>query len=112
MVDWAGGVDGLGRDGQDSERMDWEKIRRYDPEIILLMPCSFSIARSVKERSLLERLAGWERVNAVRNKRVFAIEGAFFHRPGPRLVIGLQIMAALFHPDLFPKPLRTQARAF
>jgi iron complex transport system substrate-binding protein len=103
LVAMAGGADGLGRAGEDSERIPWEDVQRYDPDVILVMPCSFSIARTVKESPLLTRLPGWSSLSAVKAGSVFAVEGAFFHRPGPRLVQGLKLMAALFHPDLFPR---------
>ena len=110
MVALAGGRDGLGSPGEDSARVSWEDVRRYDPEVILVMPCSFSIARTVKELPLLSRLPGWSMLSAVRSGRVFAVEGGFFHRPGPRLVQGLRLMAALFQPGRFPKPPGSQAK--
>ena len=111
LVAMAGGVDGLGQAGEDSERIPWEGVRRYDPQVILVMPCSFSIARTIKEFHLLAKLPGWSSLSAVRATRVFAVEGALFHRPGPRLVQGLKLMAALFHPDLFPKAPAAHAKA-
>ena len=110
MVVLAGGHDGLGRAGKNSEPFPWGDVRRYDPEVILVMPCSFSIARTLKERALLTTRPGWKDVSAVTARRVFAIQTSLFHRPGPRLVQGLKLMAALFHPELFPKPPATQAR--
>src|SRR3989338_783428 len=104
LVTMAAGVDGFGRAGDDSVRIAWEDVRHYDPEVIVVMPCSFSLARTTKESPLLTNLPGWSSVSAVKAGRVFAVEGALFHRPGPRLVQGLKLMAALFHPELFPKP--------
>lgn len=110
MVAMAGGHDGLGRAGEDSVRVAWEEIRRYDPEVILVMPCSFSIARTVKEFPLLRARPGWEALSAVRTGRVFAVETGYVHRPGPRLVTGLRLMAALFHPERFPAPPAASAK--
>lgn len=110
MVELAGGRDGLGRTGEDSARITWEQVLRNDPEVILVMPCSFSMARTIKELPLLSRRPGWVSLSAVKAKRVFALNTAFFHRQGPRLVKGLGAMAALFHPELFPKPLPTHAK--
>ena len=110
MVAMAGGIDGLGRAAQDSRRVSWEVVRQYDPEVIVVMPCSFSIARTVRESPLLSQLPGWSNLKAVKAHRVFAVNGAFFHRSGPRLLTGLKIMAALFHPERFPKPLVSHAR--
>ncbi len=111
LVAMAGGIDGLGRAGEDSPRVTWEEVRRYDPDVILVMPCSFSIARTVKEFPLLARHPGWSSVSAVKAGRVFAVDGSWFHRPGPRLVDGLKLMAALAHPEAFPKPPAAHAKA-
>jgi iron complex transport system substrate-binding protein len=111
LVRMAGGRDGLGRAGEDSVRVPWEEVRQYDPEAILVMPCSFSIERTVKEFPLLTKLPGWSSLSAVQAGRVFAVEGALFHRPGPRLVQGLKLMAALFHPDVFPTPPAAHAKS-
>lgn len=110
LVAMAGGVDGLGRPGEDSRQVTWEEVRHYDPEVILVMPCSFSLARTAREFPRLTRLPGWGAVRAVRNGQVLAVEGGWFHRPGPRLIAGLHLMATLFHPRLFPKPPASQAR--
>lgn len=111
LVDLAGGVDILGVVGQDSARHTWEQVRQADPEVVIVMPCSFSLQRTRKVFPLLSRQPGWEKLSAVRSGRVFTVENDFFHRPGPRLVKGLKLMAALFHPELFPKPPAAYARA-
>lgn len=111
MVALAGGRDGLAAGGENSKRVTWEEIRAYHPEVILVMPCSFSIARTLKEFSLLSARPGWRDVSAVKAGRVFAVETSLFHRPGPRLIQGLRLMAALFHPEQFSKPPKTQARS-
>lgn len=111
MVALAGGIDGLARPRMDSVRLPWDQIRRYDPEVILAMPCSFPMQRTVREFPLLKKLPGWSSVSAARTGRVFAIEGAWFHRSGPRLVQGLGLMAALFHPERFPRPPSSRAKA-
>lgn len=112
LIELAGGRDGLGRVGKDSIPLPWDTIRRYDPEVILVMPCSFSIERTLRERRWLTQRPGWKQLRAVKTGRVFAVETAFFHRPGPRLVEGLKIVAALLHPDRFPRPSTLRARRF
>lgn len=111
MVAIAGGSDGLGKPGQNSPKVTWDAIRRYDPEVILVMPCSFSIRRTVREFPLLAQRSGWTRLSAVKAGRVFAVQGAFFHHLGPRLISGIQLMASLFHPALFPAPASRDAVA-
>lgn len=111
MVAAAGGVDGLGKAGKDSRRVEWDEVFRYNPDVILVMPCSFSMERTRNEISLLTRLSGWKKSSAVKGKRVFVVEGSFFHRAGPRLIEGLKIMAGLFHPGFFPRPSERHAEA-
>ncbi|MBI3312025.1 MAG: cobalamin-binding protein [Candidatus Omnitrophica bacterium] len=111
MAAMAGGTDTLGRPGEDSAQVAWDEVRRDDPEVIIVMPCSFSMARTVKEFPLLTARPGWTSLSAVKAGRVFAVNTAFFHRPGPRLVKGLGVMAALFHPEQFPALPTTHARA-
>ena len=73
-----------------------------DPDIIVLLPCGFDIARARSEISALEELPGWSGLSAVRSKRVFVVDGnAYFNRPGPRLVDSLEILAEILHPDRF-----------
>ncbi|TPW10343.1 MAG: iron complex transport system substrate-binding protein, partial [bacterium] len=111
MIELAGGRDGLGRAGEDSVRIEWGDVVRYDPEIILVMPCSFSMARTKRELPHLSRRPGWGSVSAVKAGRVFAVDTSYFHRQGPRLIEGVRIMAALFHPKRFPTPPAGRARA-
>jgi iron complex transport system substrate-binding protein len=67
------------------------------------MPCGFDMQRTEKEATTLEQLEGWHDLPAVKAGRVFAVNGhAFFSRPGPRLVDGLEILAHIIHPEIFP----------
>lgn len=103
LVELAGGVDALGRKGAPSERIEWDRLRVYGPEALILMPCGYSVEKTMKEVPLLESLDGWETLPAVKEKRVFAVNGhAYYSRSGPRLVDGVEILVALLHPDLFP----------
>jgi len=102
MVECAGGVDPLGLAGRDSARIRWEQVRSCDPEVILVIPCSYSISQTLKERRRLTKRPGWRSLSAVKQGRVFAVAGEFFHHAGPRLVNGVELLAHLFHPDRFP----------
>lgn len=69
------------------------------PEVVVIKPCGFSLARALEERAVIER-----DVLAVLGgaARVYVTDGnAYFNRPGPRLVESLEIMAACIHPDRF-----------
>jgi len=103
MVELAGGQDVLGRKGEPSEKIDRKKIVELAPDVIVLMPCGFDIHRTAKEATTLEQLEGWDDLPAVKAGRVFAVNGhAFFSRPGPRLVDGLELLAHIIHPEIFP----------
>ncbi|MDW8141652.1 MAG: BtuF-related (seleno)protein, partial [Candidatus Bipolaricaulota bacterium] len=74
----------------------------YNPDIIVLMPCGFSIERTLRELDVLTELDGWEELTAVKENQVFVVEGsAYFNRPGPRIVTGLEILAEIIHPEIF-----------
>jgi len=100
MVALAGGVDVLGRQGEPSAKIEWRQVVDARPDVILLMPCGFDVRRTVKEATPLRALPGWNELPAVKSGSVFALNGnAYFSRPGPRLVDGLEILARIIHPD-------------
>jgi len=100
MVALAGGHDVIGRAGEPSAKIAWEDVVSARPEVLLLMPCGFDVRRTVKESTPLRALPGWNDLPAVRSENVFALNGnAYFSRPGPRLVNGLEILARIIHPD-------------
>jgi iron complex transport system substrate-binding protein len=102
MVRIAGGVDALGREGGDSVRVSWDDVRKWDPEVLVVMPCGFHLERVVQESGKLREYPGWEALSAVRNKRVFAVDAnAYFARPGPRVIEGTELLAHLIHPAEF-----------
>ena len=110
MVEMAGGNDGLGKKGRPSVSIEWDRVVRYAPEVVVLMPCGFDVERTVRELPLLTRLPGWLDLPAVKRGRVYAVNGsAYFNRSGPRLVDGLELLAKLLHPELFPGEISDEA---
>jgi iron complex transport system substrate-binding protein len=102
MVGLAGGVDGLTTAGVPSRRASWQEIAEYGPEIVVVMPCGFDLDRTLREAARTEWLGDWYQLPAVQQGKVWAVNGsAYFNRPGPRLFAGLEILAQLFHPELF-----------
>lgn len=102
MVSMAGGKEGLGVLGQPSEQVSWEAVVEFAPEVLILMPCGFDLQRTVDETPALGELPEWQDLPAVRNDRVYAVSGsAYFNRPGPRIIDGLEILAEIIHPELF-----------
>jgi iron complex transport system substrate-binding protein len=101
MVELAGGEDALSRRGTDSVRIAWSDVVRWAPEVLVVMPCGFSLRKAVEQVKPLGAHPGWSSLPAVRNGRVFAVNAnAYFARPGPRLVEGTELLAHLFHPEL------------
>lgn len=100
MVEHAGGINGISTAGQRSRRMNIDEAVAFDPEIIVLMPCGFSIARTKKELTALAANEKWQSLSAAKKGRVYAVDaGAYFSKPGPRTVTGLEILAKIVHPD-------------
>ena len=102
LIEMAKGRNLFGVAGQHSPWMSWEELTAADPDVIVALPCGFDLERTRSEMHWLTERAGWERLKAVRNRRVYLCDGnQFMNRPGPRLVESLQIFAEIFHPELF-----------
>jgi iron complex transport system substrate-binding protein len=98
----AGGWDLLGSDGEPSRQSTWTDVLDVDPEMLLLMPCGFHLAETVDAWAKLPRPPDYDELLAARRERVFALDGsAYFSRPGPRVVDGIELLAEIFDPDAF-----------
>ncbi len=101
MVEYAGGANGASIAGEASRRMDIDEAVRFDPDIIVLMPCGFDIERTRKELPALAKNEKWKSLRAVKNRNVYAVDaGSYFSKPGPRTITGLEIMARILHPGV------------
>ena len=104
MVEYAGGINGLSVAGEQSRRMDIDELARFDPDIIVMMPCGYGIKRTQKEMKVLKGNERWNSIRAVRKGKVYAVEaGSYFSKPGPRAVTGLEILAKIIHPEASKK---------
>ena len=102
LVEVAGGSSVLGEAGVHSPFITWDQVALKDPDVVFVSPCGFDIARTRREWAVLEEQAGWQRLRAVKAGRVVIADGnAYFHRPGPRLVESLEILAEVLHPTAF-----------
>jgi iron complex transport system substrate-binding protein len=102
LVELAGGANVAGEAGKHSPWMNWETLQDLDPEIIVVMPCGFDIAKTRAETAALVRQPGWSKLRAVKNHHVVLTDGnQYFNRPGPRLVESLEILAEIIHQDRF-----------
>jgi iron complex transport system substrate-binding protein len=98
LIEMAGGEDVLGFAGEPSRVATWEEVAAAQPEIVVVMPCGYDAARALVEA---EEFAG--RLRSLRADRVVAVNAsAYFSRPGPRLVDGLELLAHVLHPDRVP----------
>jgi iron complex transport system substrate-binding protein len=103
MVDLAGGEDVLGRAGEPSREVPWPEVGTAVPDIVVLMPCGFSIERTFSELSLLCRSdKDWSRALASWPKTYIVDASSYFSRPGPRLVDGLELLADICSGNLSP----------
>jgi iron complex transport system substrate-binding protein len=99
LIELAGGVDILGFAGEHSEQTTWETVSAASPQVVVCMPCGYDARRSHEEA-----LAHADALRGLGAQRVVAVDAAaYFSRPGPRLVDGLELMAHILHPDLVPE---------
>jgi iron complex transport system substrate-binding protein len=102
MLAWAGAEDSHSRAGADSVRIGWEQVVEHQPEVIVVSPCGFKTHDALAQAALLKARPGWNELPAVKNRRVYAVDAnAYFARPGPRLVDGVELLAHLAHPGHF-----------
>jgi iron complex transport system substrate-binding protein len=99
MIELAGGEDVLGLPGERSRTADWAEVEAAAPEVVLAMPCGY-----YAEQAAAETVRHGERLAAL-GARVVAVDAAaYFSRPGPRLVDGIELLGHLLHPDLVAAP--------
>jgi iron complex transport system substrate-binding protein len=102
MVTLAGGIPLLATPGEKSRRITWDEILDSAPDIIVVMPCGYHLAETIAQFRALTLPPAWANLPAVRNGRVYAVDGtAYFSRPGPRLVAGLEILHAIIRGEDF-----------
>jgi iron complex transport system substrate-binding protein len=105
MIEIAGGTSLVGTPGGHSREQPWASLEDLDPDVLIIMPCGYGLdaSRADADRAAerLVRAAG----RAIEAGRAWVVDGsAYFNRSGPRFVTGLEILAGLLHPDLFPAP--------
>ncbi|HEY3866016.1 MAG TPA: cobalamin-binding protein [Solirubrobacteraceae bacterium] len=99
LIELAGGEDVLGLPGEHSLVVSWEAVRTAAPEIVVTMPCGYDAPRAHQEASRHRQALA-----DLGARRVVAVDAsAYFSRPGPRLIDGLELLAHILHPDLVPR---------
>ncbi len=100
LVELAGGINLFGTAGQHSPWMTWDDVVAADPDVLLAMPCGFTIERTQAEMHWLTDRPGYSDLKAVRNGDVFVADGnRYFNRPGPSVVESLQVLAEILNPN-------------
>jgi iron complex transport system substrate-binding protein len=93
LVRYAGGELLFGEIGQHTPWLSWEELRAADPDVIVLAPCGFTLTRTMQDLPILQAQPAWAQLRAVREKRVYAIDGnAYLNRSGPRLVESAELI--------------------
>jgi len=99
LVEMAGGENLFGEAGKHAPWMTWDELALADPDVIVVLPCGYDIARTRQDMPILEAKPGWRDLRAVREGRVVIADGnQYFNRPGPRVAESLEIMAEICHP--------------
>jgi iron complex transport system substrate-binding protein len=102
LVQLAGGQSVFGTPGVHAPWITWEALAEANPDMLILMPCGFSMPRIEEEMNTLTQHALWPTLKAVQNGQVYLTDGnQFFNRPGPRLVESLEIFAEILYPTCF-----------
>jgi iron complex transport system substrate-binding protein len=98
----AGGTPLVTKPGEHAPTLSLEQLEALDPDVVLVKPCGFPLARTLEELPVLRDSLPWAKWRAVREGRVYVADGnAYFNRPGPRIVESLEILAACVHPEIF-----------
>jgi iron complex transport system substrate-binding protein len=105
MVEIAGGTNLLSEKAQPSRQVTWKEIADSTPEVIVFMPCGYYLDEAEDEALRLFANPDFAATPAAREGSVFAVDAsAYFSRPGPRIVDGLEILAWAVHPEAYPEP--------
>jgi iron complex transport system substrate-binding protein len=106
MVAAAGGIDILAQAGTVSRTMDWDTLAASEPDVIVLMPCGFTVPRTKAELASLTAHPQWRHLCAVQRGEIYLVDAlSYFSRPGPRLIDGVEQLAAIFHPASYGRHL-------
>ncbi|MEM9647645.1 MAG: ABC transporter substrate-binding protein [Bacteroidota bacterium] len=105
QIGLAGGIDMLSNPSGDSIVTQWDKIIRYNPEILVIAPCGFTVERTLKELHLLGTKKDWDSLRAVQENRVYLADFDLFTQSSANtLVNGIELLAGIFHPEAVAIP--------
>jgi iron complex transport system substrate-binding protein len=111
QIAYAGGIDMLSNPSGDSIVTQWEKIAKYNPEVIIIAPCGFTTERTLEDLKILTSKEEWASLKAVQNKEVYIADFDLFTQPSAStLVSGIELLAALFNHNHFNIPEHIQSK--
>jgi iron complex transport system substrate-binding protein len=100
LIEYAGGEDVLGFPGEASEERTWDEVRASRPDIVVVMPCGFDAELAYREAEMHR-----DELASIGAGEVVAVDAAaYFSRPGPRIIDGLELLAHILHPELVAEP--------
>ncbi len=103
MIEVAGGENLISSEKMPSRKMKLEEIKEANPDIIVVMPCGFDVKRTINEyKKVLAGNPEWNELKAVKGNNVYAVDAnSYFSKPSLRTITGIEILASIFHPDVF-----------
>lgn len=102
QIAYAGGMDLLSHPSGDSIVISWDKIVKYDPEVLIIAPCGYGINRTLEDMKFLEEKPEWNSLRAVKNSQVFIADFEMFTQSSAgTLVNGIECLAKMIHPNSF-----------
>lgn len=113
QIGYAGGIDLLSHPSGDSIVIDWEKIVKYNPEVLVIAPCGYTQDRTKEDMKFLEQRVEWEHLKAVQNKQVYIADfDLFTQSSASTLVDGIKVLAKIFHPEVFVENIGLENKYF
>lgn len=104
MVEKAGGKMLITEPKEKSREITWQEVLKVNPDVIIIAPCGFDVERTRKEIDIMISKPAFETLQACKNNTVYFIDGnAYLTRPGPRIIDGVEILAEIFYPQIFPR---------
>lgn len=93
---------GFGRPGERGRVIEWSSVRSFDPEVLIVSPCGRTLSDIPNDMTALTSREGWENLQAVRDGRVFLLDGELSSRHGPRVIRAMELIATMIYPDAYP----------
>jgi iron complex transport system substrate-binding protein len=110
QVEAAGGVCLMGKAGEKSVTTTYREIIESKPDVMVLVPCGYYAADILRQLPQTIFPKEFAEIPAIKNGEVWALDAtSYFSRPAPRVVEGAEILAKIFHPEIFGAPTLAEA---